>query len=653
MSNKQITGYVRSGEQALDNANVKIYEANDNGYTVIGSARTDGDGKFICTPIMSETNAIFYALAYPSSLSTMVLAAVIGPVLADEIVINELTTVAAAYSMAQFTSNGMISGSGMSGDVNFALRLAWGMNNNLVDLRTGDASSVLQSSPNGDETNSLRSLRALGNLLAACVPEQRSAIDMLFALTTPAYSQPPSNTFQALVNIVLNPGNNVTALFNQAKVKKIYKPALVYQPNAWTLAVKVNIAGYQSDGTPVPFGGPANIAFDQNGYAWIANNVDQGQPTSGKFIVVLQPNGKPADGSNGSPTSPVTGGGILGPGFGIGIDNNHNIWVGNFGWGGEAYQPSPDGNGSVSQFYPSGQPISGDQGYQGGTDRVQGLAVDEDNNIWFASFGNDSIVVFEDGNPMNPLPPFVLPKGKGPFGVAIIPGEGAWVSNSGGLWEGASGSIGKYRLETDENNNKIIVQTFFKELGHSLKGLALDSGGKLWVASGGDNAVYLLDTDGKVLGKYGNGGINAPWGVVVDGDDHVWVANFGPMLPGNVFTTASISKLAGANPNTLPYGVNTGDPLSPQTGYTLPTGGSEVMLPGPGNEPLYGCGGEKCYNPLMRLTNCVIDQAGNVWAINNWKPDFNVDVQGNPGGDGIVIFVGLARPPKPRNKSER
>ena len=55
---------------------------------------------------------------------------------------------------------------------------------------------------------------------------------------------------------------------------------------------------------------------------------------------------------------------------------------------------------------------------------------------------------------------------------------------------------------------------------------------------------------------------------------------------------------------------------------------------------------------MMRLTSVVIDQAGNVWAVNNWKPDFDIDASpknppcGNPGGDGIVIFVGLAKPPK-------
>ena len=49
----------------------------------------------------------------------------------------------------------------------------------------------------------------------------------------------------------------------------------------------------------------------------------------------------------------------------------------------------------------------------------------------------------------------------------------------------------------------------------------------------------------------------------------------------------------------------------------------------------------------MRLTNSLIDQAGNVWALNNWKPDFNTDVTSNPGGDGVVIFVGLATPTSP------
>jgi hypothetical protein len=60
---------------------------------------------------------------------------------------------------------------------------------------------------------------------------------------------------------------------------------------------------------------------------------------------------------------------------------------------------------------------------------------------------------------------------------------------------------------------------------------------------------------------------------IADCDDNVWVGDFGPMLPGNVFT-GRLTKLAGANPATRPAGLKMGDPISPATGYTLPSAGS-------------------------------------------------------------------------------
>jgi len=36
---------------------------------------------------------------------------------------------------------------------------------------------------------------------------------------------------------------------------------------------------------------------------------------------------------------------------------------------------------------------------------------------------------------------------------------------------------------------------------------------------------------------------------------------------------------------------------------------------------------------------------GNIWFINIWKPDLDIDTQSqNPGGDGLIIFGGLAAP---------
>lgn len=62
-----------------------------------------------------------------------------------------------------------------------------------------------------------------------------------------------------------------------------------------------------------------------------------------------------------------------------------------------------------------------------------------------------------------------------------------------------------------------------------------------------------------------------------------------------------------------------------------------------------------CYIPMMRTTGLNIDAAGNVWTCNNWKPDFTNDAFGdpfagspsNPGGDGLLIWVGVAAPKMP------
>jgi hypothetical protein len=76
-----------------------------------------------------------------------------------------------------------------------------------------------------------------------------------------------------------------------------------------------------------------------------------------------------------------------------------------------------------------------------------------------------------------------------------------------------------------------------------------------------------------------------------------------------------ISQFCGTRPENCPPGKRTGDPISLPTGY-----GSDA---------------------LTRVTVVAIDQTGNVWATNNWKlkPPVN-----NPGGDAVVIFLGLAAP---------
>ena len=516
--------------------------------------------------------------------------------------------------MAQFYRTGEISGN------SFSLQIAAGMNDNIVVSGTGESSPVLLASPNADETNSLRSTRSLANLIAACVHDPRVTRSFL-RLTRPPRGPMPRNTVEALANLARNPGQEVEPIYRLTKLGSSYEPSLVQMPDAWTITVKVNNSG---DDTNL-IGGPGNLAFDARGYAWVTNNVDQGTPYSSHVAMVLKPNGQPADGTNGTPLSPLKGGGLLGAGFGVAIDPQGSAWFGNFGWGNcTGCDPDPDGNGSVSQFAASGAPISGSLGYQGGPVRAQGMAFDAEGNLWISSFGNDSIYVFLHGDP-NQSVGFQQNIGSGPFDVAIAADGSAWVSN--GLGKPPS-SVAKYKLV-----NGAVELQFRRRVGQGLRGLSLDSRGNAWVASQGDHFVYVLRPDGTEIGRFNGGGIEGPWDTAIDGEDNVWVTNFGPLEPGSNFTSGRLTKLAGVHP---PPGKNFGDPISPPTGYTVHSAGSEVLLHN--GDPLYGAGAPPSFAPMMRQTGAVIDQAGNVWSINNWKPDFDIDIALNPGGDGIVIF---------------
>jgi hypothetical protein len=288
------------------------------------------------------------------------------------------------------------------------------------------------------------------------------------------------------------------------------------------------------------------------------------------------------------------------------MDQEGFVWVGNF-----AKNENPPTNGSISKFTPDGMPLSPEIGFiEGGANRVQGLAVDQEGNIWFANFGNDSIGMYPGGNPRQAQK--ITGGGLNrPFGVAID-GQGfVWVTN--GAFENSTDSVSKFR-----SNGVPVTHSPFTGGGlNSPKGIAIDSQGNAWIANLGQlphqpsDSVTMLRSNGwpSAGSPYTGGGILGAWGIAVDGKDNIWVANF---------VGESVSHLCGANPANCPPGhQKTGDPISPSTGYTS--------------------------DALQRLTSVVIDSSGNVWVPNNWK---NIPIQANPGGDGLVVFIGLAPPVK-------
>ncbi|HEX7809379.1 MAG TPA: hypothetical protein VF608_11655, partial [Thermoanaerobaculia bacterium] len=353
-----MNGIVQSGGMSalqitpMGGAQVTLYEATSSTPNVIGTATSNADGTFTIATSSDTSTSIFYATATIGEGVTLM--TIIGPALHDSITLNELTTISAAYCAAQF-----LVGAEIQGD-SFALSIVAMMNANVVNIANGTSSAVLTSSPNADETNALRLTRSLGNFFATVVKGRELA--MFYKLATPSSGVVPTNTIEALGNIARQPARNVGGIYLQSKTAKVYHPALESQPDAWTIAVKVNDSGNDDS----MFGGPGNLAFDKQGRAWIANNVIQGSGVSTTWSIVLEPDGSAAS------ISPFTGGGLLGPGFGVDVDADGNPWFGNFGWGNDFP------NGGATQFNANAEPQSlPPDGYGAGVAyRVQGTLVD-------------------------------------------------------------------------------------------------------------------------------------------------------------------------------------------------------------------------------------------------------------------------------------
>lgn len=70
----------------------------------------------------------------------------------------------------------------------------------------------------------------------------------------------------------------------------------------------------------------------------------------------------------------------------------------------------------------------------------------------------------------------------------------------------------------------------------------------------------MIGADGEISSPTGftGGGLTIPWGIAVDGNDNVWVANF---------AGKQLSELCGTKPENCPPRTDTGQAISPRTGY--------------------------------------------------------------------------------------
>jgi sugar lactone lactonase YvrE len=602
-----VDGAVRADGAALRGATVHLLRAGATPGTAqtLDTTTSGATGAFaLRIPPSVGTSDVLYITARGGWIGTRPVSRFVelATSLADQrfgpIVVNELTTVAAGYSLAQFASNGSLGGA------NPGLRNAATMPRNLVDIATGTITSFLAEQPNGSATETLASFNSLASIVAGCAADSNDC-DAFLDSATDAWGTRPTTTWQAMTLLPTNPSGDTPGVFAQIPSDPRYEPVRDSPPTSWVLALRFYGNGRQ-------FNGPGNVAFDAEGRVWANNNAERSVRPDGVCpgleMFLLDPY------APGRPMQTFYGGGLNGAGFGIGIDPHQRVWVGNFGFTGSLCPDKPTSN-SVSEFHPNGRPISGDDGWTDGRlSWPQGTKSDVDGNMWIASCGNDSLVTYANGN----------------HNRATVTGRG--ISRAFDVAQNTDGNI----FVTANGGNQVFGfrsngtplpgspfgddSTFTKPLG-----VASDSLGNVWVSNSGaitipcnsgevlevpqpdavlNGSVVQVGPDGS-LARYSGAGMTIPWGIAVDGDDNLWVANF---------SGERLSHLCGARVSTCPLGT-TGAALSPDDGYA--------------------------FDGLQRNTGVQVDPSGNVWLTNNW---IKFPVQIDPFGDGLVAYLGMAAP---------
>jgi sugar lactone lactonase YvrE len=629
------TGTLR-GTVPLPGMNVVLMAAKPGAKAPVklGSTRSDRHGEFELHYRGNEAASVKYLLAtrpggaaeagFPVDGQSYRVALAIGtgePY--GTMKVTERTTVAMGFAMAQFIG----SGDRVVGP-NPGLKNAAAMSADLVKTE-GGISKVLLDFPNGGATSTHPTFNSLGNLLTICRRQNLACARVLSKARVPG-GAPAPDTLAAAVNIARYPWHDVGGLYKLAispAVRTRWQPSLGRgeAPDAWTLALRF-------EGTPPGMDGPGNFSIDSEGNLWVGNNYaysrQSRQPAcGGKEMFRFTPTGQTY------PGSPYVGGGLSGVGFGVAVDLSERVWAANFGFEGKGCKTAANHT-SISLFNTAGETLSPEGGWEiGGINWPQGTVVDRHENAWVANCGNDSVTRI-DGETVPSSPGGAAPTAVNFSGATITAGTGAAFERPfadaldarGDLY--VTGNASNTVAELAPNGNTVGIYT-----GGGLHlplGLVVDSHGYAWVSNskwvvapcpgvrpakevsesepkgGGD--VTLIKPGGKTPPKKIEGaGLTNPWGITVDGDDNVWVANFGGQR---------LSELCGSETRNCPPGKRkTGAAISPASGYG--------------------------FDGLVRNTGVIVDPSGNVWLANNWK---NAPIQTNPGGYQIVAYLGLAAP---------
>ena len=575
-----LQGKVHGGQQGVSGSSIQLYTEGAGGNGTAASpmlteaVSTDANGNFSITaaytcgensggsPVTSSNQVYLVATGGDPGVGTsnpaLTMVAALGPCsnlsASTYIVVNEMTTVAAAWALAPFATSALniaASGTNTIGITNAFLDAGL-----LVDTTTGAAPTNLPS----NLTVETGKVAALADALASCVNSDGStACSPLFTAATTTST--PTDTFTAALNIVKNPGQNVAAVYGAIGTFIPFATTLTAAPNDWTMSLTVTGGGLDT---------PTALGIDSQNNIWVAN---QDGPLSAFNAQGTPLSSTGYGGGNGATIAQV---------FSLAIDPSDNIWVTNF----NGYQGG--GSGSINKFYgaSSGQIGVSPQpmGYNDTNCTPQGIAADLSGDIFVANEGCASASIYDtNGNVIaggigyNELngsadPLFIAADG-------IIPTGG-----TGGFWlsTGDATTIAHFSAPTSSYpNGDLLSRPACCDLAH---GLATDATGNVWVANYLGHSFSEVAPGGSVLiNQHTGGGLRHPHALTIDAGQNIWITNL---------TANSISEIAGNGGTPSP-----GTPISPTTG-------------------VYGNGGYGLDASLIEPYSLGADRSGNVWVSN-------------------------------------
>jgi streptogramin lyase len=525
LAGSAFSGKVMAGQLPVIGASVQVYAAGTAGNgstpTALLSAplTTDANGAFSVPAAFTcpYSNSVLYAVA-SGGQAGMNGAANAGIVLADvlgecgslssgaSVTINEATTVAMAYAMAQFMSAGGKIGATATNSSGIALAAATAAN--LVDVQTG---AVPGANFPATGAAPIARIDSLANLLNACVVSSgpaNSACSQLDTATANA-SGTPASTLDAALNLVKQPEGNVAALYTLSGASTAYAPTLAAAPSDWTLFVTYAGGGMNN---------PSALSIDSTGKVWVANYFSVASLFSNTGTPVFA-TGITGDNLNNS--------------YGGAVDVNDDVWIANE----QSTGALNGGLGTVTLLNSAG--ASPATYGAGGLNFPISVAFDTGGVSWVVDYGNSHLTLLSNsGTALSGTSGYASSQFVFPVAVTTDSQCNGWVANQSG------NTITKVIADGSSFTSYTV--------GQGPSGVAVDAANNVWSANYYGNSVGLVSAAGSVLSGtgYTGGGLNHPQGIAVDGAGNVWVANYrGPSLtelaraaanaPGQVLSPAA------------------------------------------------------------------------------------------------------------------